>query len=76
MLHSCRGRKGARSQGDVSFLKVSCLLCFTCNDFCVRAHLPEGQHEDGNVFGNDAEEFLISELLETGIHSSLVRRWP
>lgn len=68
--------KGARSQVDVSFLKVSCLICFTYNDFHVRAYLPEGQHEDDNVFGNDTEEFLISELLETGIHSSLVRRWP
>ena len=40
------------------------------------AYLSEGQHEDGNLFGNDTEEFIISELLETEIHISLVTRWP
>lgn len=38
--------------------------------------LPEGQHDDGNLFGNDAEEFIISELLETETYGSLVRKWP
>lgn len=76
MLRSCRGWKGARYQVDVSSLKASCFFCFTYNDFHVMAHMPEGQHDDANLFGNDTEAFIISELLETEIHSSLVRRWP
>lgn len=63
-------------QVDVSSLKTSCFLCFTYNDFHVMVDLPEGQHDDGNLFGNDAEEFIISELLETEIYGSLVRKWP
>lgn len=32
--------------------------------FFVRVYLPAGWHDNGNLFGNDADELIISELLE------------
>lgn len=47
------------------FTSESLLLClFYLEWFFVRACLPAGQHDNGNLSGNDADELIISDPVE------------